>query len=161
MPGDWTMSPGWLPGLLCGGTWLRAAASFLGMWMLMMVAMMLPALVPMLRSYRRSVGGRGERSLGWLTALVALGYFSVWSVPGIAVWLSGVALAALATRLPMLACAVPFAVGVVVLLAGALQLSAWKARLLVCCRRTPCHDLPPEAGTACASACSAFVAVPD
>ena len=32
-----------------------AAASFLGMWLLMMVAMMLPSLVPMLWRYRPAV----------------------------------------------------------------------------------------------------------
>ena len=31
-----------------GQTWLGAAASFLGMWIVMMAAMMLPSLVPML-----------------------------------------------------------------------------------------------------------------
>jgi predicted metal-binding membrane protein len=35
-----------------GQTWPGAAASFLGMWVVMMVAMMLPSLVPMLRRYR-------------------------------------------------------------------------------------------------------------
>ena len=33
---------------MSGHTWLGAAASFLGMWVVMMVAMMLPSLVPML-----------------------------------------------------------------------------------------------------------------
>src|SRR2546428_9607130 len=36
-----------------------------------------------------------------------------------------------------LARAVPIAVGVVVLLAGSVQLTAWKARHLACCREAP------------------------
>jgi predicted metal-binding membrane protein len=38
---------------------------------------------------------------------------------------------------PALARAVPIAVGVVVLIAGALQFTAWKARHLACCREAP------------------------
>jgi hypothetical protein len=46
--------------------------------------------------------------------------------------------------------AVPIAVGVVVLIAGALQFTAWKARHLACCRgEPPCgRTLPADAGTA-------------
>ena len=46
MPGGWTMSMVWMR--MPGQTWPGAAASFLGMWIVMMVAMMLPSLVPML-----------------------------------------------------------------------------------------------------------------
>jgi predicted metal-binding membrane protein len=49
----------------------------------------------------------------------------------------GVALAAAEMRMPALARAVPMAVGVVVVIAGALQFSAWKARHLACCREAP------------------------
>ena len=42
------------------------------------------------------------------------------------------------------------AVGVVVVAGGALQLTAWKARQLGCCRETPGRDrtLPADAGAA-------------
>src|SRR5262245_44997554 len=68
MPGGWTTSMAWMP--MCGQTWLGAAASFLGMWVVMMAAMMLPSLVPMLSRYRASVGATGDTHLGRLTALV-------------------------------------------------------------------------------------------
>src|SRR5439155_16444470 len=68
MPGGWTMSMAWMR--MPGQTWLDAAASFLGMWVVMMVAMMLPSLVPMLRRYRQAVGRPGEARVGRLTALV-------------------------------------------------------------------------------------------
>src|SRR5206468_4286677 len=73
MPGGWTMSMAWTP--MPGQTWSGAAASFLGMWVVMMVAMMLPPLVPMLWRYRRAVGGPGGTRPGRLTALVGVGYF--------------------------------------------------------------------------------------
>src|SRR6266571_5090507 len=50
MPGGWSMSMAWMR--MPGQTWVGAAASFIGMWTLMMVAMMLPSLVPMLVTYR-------------------------------------------------------------------------------------------------------------
>src|SRR3954451_12468121 len=124
MPGGWTMSMAWMR--MPGQTWTGAAASFLAMWVVMMVPMMLPSLVPMLRRYRRAAGGAGSARLGWLTALVAVGYFCVWTAAGVAAYPLGVALAAIEMQRPALARAVPIAVGVVVLLAGALQLTRWK-----------------------------------
>jgi predicted metal-binding membrane protein len=78
-PGGWTMSLAWMrmPGQTCGQTWPGAAASFLGMWVVMMVAMMLPSLVPMRWRYRQAVGRTGDTRLGRLTALVGVGYFFV------------------------------------------------------------------------------------
>lgn len=134
MPGGWAMSTAWMR--MCGQTWPGVAASFLGMWVVMMVAMMLPSLVPMLLRYREAVSGGGEMRLGWLTMLVGVGYFFVWTAFGMAAFPLGVALAALEMELPALARAVPLAVGVVVLSAGALQFTAWKARHLACCRET-------------------------
>src|SRR5262245_16352492 len=55
MAGGWTMSMAWMR--MPGQSWLGAGASFLGMWIVMMVAMMLPAIMPMLTSYRDSVRG--------------------------------------------------------------------------------------------------------
>jgi predicted metal-binding membrane protein len=135
MPGGWSMSMTWLR--MCGQTWPGAAASFLGMWAVMMVAMMLPSLVPMLWRYREAVGGVGGMRLGSLTVLVGAGYFFVWIAFGMAVFPLGVALAALETELPPLARAVPLATGVIVLTAGAFQFTAWKARHLACCRAAP------------------------
>ena len=148
MPGGWTMSMAWMR--MPGQTWPGAAASFLGMWIVMMVAMMMPSLVPMLRRYRRAVVRMGETHLGPLTALVGVGYFFVWTVFGMVAFPLGVALAAAEMRMPALARAVPIAAGVVVVLAGAFQFSAWKARHLACCREAPGRGrtLPADAGTA-------------
>ena len=155
MPGGWTMSMAWMR--MPGRTWPVAAASFLGMWVVMMVAMMLPSLVPMLWRYRQAVGrtgqavGRtGKSRLGRLTALVGVGYFFVWTVFGMIAFPLGVALAALEMQFPALARAVPIAVGVIVLIAGSVQFTAWKAHHLICCREAPGRGrtLPADAGTA-------------
>src|SRR5712691_9339706 len=136
MPGGWTMSMAWMR--MPGQTWLGAAASFLGMWVVMMAAMMLPSLAPMLWRYRQAVARVGETRLGRLTALVGVGYFFVWTVFGMAAFPLGVALAAIEMQQPALARAVPIAVGVVVLIAGSLQLTAWKARHLACWAKFRC-----------------------
>src|SRR5258706_73528 len=85
MPGGWTMSMAWMR--MPGQTWAGAAASFLGMWAVMMVAMMLPSLVPMLWRYRQAVARTGETRLGRLTAIVGLGYFAVWTMVGMGTFL--------------------------------------------------------------------------
>jgi predicted metal-binding membrane protein len=148
MPGGWTMSMAWMR--MPGQTWPGAAASFLGMWIMMTVAMMLPSLVPMLWRYRQAVGGTGETRLGRLTALVGVAYFFVWTLFGMAAFPLGVALAAVEMRMPALARSVPIAAGVIVLIAGSLQFTAWKARHLACCRESPGRGrtLPADAGRA-------------
>lgn len=148
MPGGWAMSMAWMR--MPGQTWLGAAAAFLGMWIVMMVAMMLPCLVPMLCCYRQVLGRTGPTRLGWLTALVGVGYFFVWAGFGIITFPVGVALAQLEMQVPEVARAVPIAVAVVVLIAGAFQFTDWKAHHLACCREAPGRGgkLPADAGTA-------------
>jgi predicted metal-binding membrane protein len=135
MPGGWTMSMMWMR--MSGQTWLGAASSFVGMWVVMMVAMMLPSLIPMLCRYRLAVGRTSETNQNGLTTLVGAGYFFVWSVFGIAVFPLGIALATIEMQHQALARAVPIAIGIVIVIAGALQFTAWKARHLACCREEP------------------------
>jgi predicted metal-binding membrane protein len=136
MHGGWTMSMMWMR--MPGQSWPGAAASFLGMWVGMMVAMMLPSLIPMLGRYRQAVGGAGGGvRLAGLTAVVSVAYYLVWTLFGVALFPLGVGLASLAMRFPSLARVVPVAAGVTLLVAGAIQVSAWKARSLACCREMP------------------------
>jgi predicted metal-binding membrane protein len=148
MPGGWTMSMAWMR--MPGQTRSGAAASFLGMWVAMMMAMMLPALMPMLSRYRQAVCGSCTARLGWLTAIVGAGYFFIWTLIGIGAFVLGAGLAELEMRQPALARAVPITIAVVVLVAGLLQFTAWKARQLTCCRDAPGHGRgsPADIGTA-------------
>jgi len=146
MPGGWMLSMPWAPS--CGRSWLRSAAAFLGMWIVMTAAMMLPSLVPMLQRYRQAVRRAGQARLEQLTALVGAGYFAIWATVGLAVLVLGSALATAALLLPTLARAVPLATGLIVPSAGALQFSAWKARHLACCRAAPGRVMPADLATA-------------
>jgi len=142
MPGGWTMSMAWMR--MPGQTWTGAVASFMGMWVLMMVAMMLPSLVPMLSAYRASLHHSPATRLGRLTAVAGAGYFLVWAAVGAVAYPLGLVLAAAEMRWQPLARSVPIATGAVLLLAGCLQLTAWKARQLGHCRAAPvCRGSPP------------------
>jgi predicted metal-binding membrane protein len=148
MPGGWTMSMAWMR--MPGQTWPAATASFVVMWTVMMIAMMLPSLAPTLWHYREAVGRDGETRLGRLTALVGAAYFLVWTILGMAVYPAGVALAAVEMQDRALAGAVPMAAGIVVLMAGAFQFASWKAHHLACCREAwRGRTLPADAATAC------------
>jgi predicted metal-binding membrane protein len=169
MPGGWTLSAAWTP--MCGQTWAGAAASFVGVWAVMMVTMMLPSLAPMLWRYAQALGTRRQARVGWLTALAAAGYFCVWTVLGGLVFALGAAFAQAAMQVPAVARAVPLSIAMVVLLAGAFQFTARKARHLACCRPASEHDLTfrANAGTAwrygvwlglqCSRACAGLTAI--
>ncbi|MDE2219866.1 MAG: DUF2182 domain-containing protein [Gammaproteobacteria bacterium] len=131
MPGGWTMSMAWMR--LPGQSWPGAAATFAGMWTVMMVAMMLPAMTPVLARYRQALGRQGALCPGALALVAALGYFTVWALIGLVTFTLGVVLSGIEMQWPAVARAVPAAAGAVVLAAGALQFTTWKARQLAAC----------------------------
>lgn len=147
----WCGSMAAMPGMpwmrMPGQTWPGVAAGFVGMWTVMMVAMMLPVVVPDLWRYRRALAGRGVNADG-PTLLFGLGYFGAWMLSGVLAFPLGVALTGAVTRLPALARAMPLAGGIGVVLAGLLQLTKWKARQLACCREPAPRALPGDIGTA-------------
>jgi predicted metal-binding membrane protein len=146
----------------------QTGAAWMGAWIVMMVAMMTPALVPGLVRYRRCVPARGVAGRGGLTALVGAGYFFVWTLVGGAAYLLGVAIAGAELVWPALTRFVPLLSGVALLLAGCVQLTAWKRRHLARCRA--CAP-PPAAdawnasrhglrlGVNCALCCAGFMTV--
>src|ERR1700733_6306727 len=81
MPGGWNLSMMWMR--MPGQTWPGVAMQFVGMWLVMMTAMILPSLMPMLWRYRQAVGEMVGDYLGTLTALVGAGYFFVWTLFGV------------------------------------------------------------------------------
>jgi predicted metal-binding membrane protein len=136
MPGGWTMSMAWMR--MPGQSWPGAAATFLGMWTVMMVAMMLPVLVPSLWGYRASSHKDARPNLR--TVIVAAGYFAPWVLLGVAIYPLGAAFAEAAMRVPGISRVIPLATGIVTSIAGLLQFTAWKARRLACCREARgCH----------------------
>lgn len=122
MPGGWTMSMTWMRMPAQG--WSDAAGDFLGMWAVMMLAMMLPVLAPHLGRLRSAAA----------MSKFALAYFGVWVTCGAALFPLGVAFNALAMRSEALSRITPSLAGAVVVMAGAWQFTPWKARLLACCR---------------------------
>ena len=120
-----------------GQTWAGAEAAFVGMWVGMMAAMMLPSLVPALWRYRRTIDDASDGRAVRLITIVGAGYLLVWTLLGTIVFPLGVVLAELRMRLPALARLTPTVIGAAVLLAGVVQLSAWKARHLALCRDAP------------------------
>ena len=124
-----------------------SVSSFLGTWVVMTAAMMLPSLAPMLWRYRRAVVATSSLRLGGLTAVVSAGYFAVWTAFGVAVFPVSTGMMTVQMRQPAIASIIA---GLVVVLAGALQFSAWKARHLACCREVPGPGrvLPPDSGAA-------------
>jgi predicted metal-binding membrane protein len=120
-----------------GQTWAGTAASFLGMWIVMMAAMMMPSLAPMLWRYRQGAADANQMPPAPLTAVVATGYFFVWAALGLAIFPLGAALSAARMRLSLPESTVSSLVAIIVILAGALQFTAWKAHHLARCRRMP------------------------
>ena len=123
-------------------SWPGAAASFVGMWVAMLLPMMLPAVAPVLWRHRQAAAVSGATSPGARTAIAGAGYASVWALLGVAVFPLGASVAELVMAEPALRHALPIAVGFVVVIAGAIQLTSWKARRLACCRQeSRCHAL--------------------
>jgi predicted metal-binding membrane protein len=108
------------------GTMGLGAVAFVGLWTVMMAAMMLPALVPVGVLYAGDGAGRGARAGG----LVA-GYLLVWAAFGVL----ALAASAAAGRLSLHHQVAADRVGAAVLVAaGAYQLSPLKDRCLALCR---------------------------
>ncbi|MGC2042174.1 MAG: DUF2182 domain-containing protein, partial [Paraburkholderia caledonica] len=91
MPGGWAMSMTWMP--MCGRSWPGVAARFVGMWVVMMIAMMLPSLAPVLWRYDEALRRAGHARAALMTLLAGVGYFAVWAALGTALFVFGATLA--------------------------------------------------------------------
>ena len=100
----------------------------------MMVAMMLPSLTPTLWRYHRHLRAMRMRRAGQRTTLFAVGYASVWTTIGLALFAMSAELSPMGMASPTDPPFAPWA-GAVVLCVGALQRSRWKAKQLLRCRR--------------------------
>ncbi|CAN7655356.1 DUF2182 domain-containing protein [Bosea sp. LjRoot90] len=160
MVGGWAMSSAWTP--LCGGSWPAAAGTFLGMWVLMTLAMMLPSLAPALWRLHERAAAAGDTHPGLVAAWAGIGYFLVWTALGLMVFAGGAALVEAALRWPQLARAMPFAAGLLVIAAGLFQVSRWKLARLGHCRQVSWRGAGAVAvigqglrlGLACCASCA-------
>ncbi|MGN6316143.1 copper chaperone [Trinickia sp.] len=143
MPGDWALSSMWMPASTCGQTWIGSAAAFVAMWTVMMIPMMLPSLTPALWVHWMHARGIVGRRAAWSTLLVGFGYFAFWLVLGVVVFAVGAALSAGLLRSTVLARSMPVVSGVVIVLAGCVQFTPWKAGRLACCRTSPLDGFAP------------------
>ena len=113
-----------------GGMAMLGAGLFLGVWVVMMVAMMFPSVAPMVLTHARIVRSRGEGAAP--TISFVLGYLVVWTAAGLVplavIQLLGSSVASpLSGWLPRLG-------GTVVLLSGVYQLTPLKNACLRACR---------------------------
>jgi predicted metal-binding membrane protein len=145
MPGAWHMTMAWMR--MPDKTWLEAGITFLAMWMVMTVAMMLPVFVPELQRFRR--GSHRRRALP--TIGFVAGYFGVWAAVGLFLYPLGVGFNALAMDSARLSAVTPLLGGLVVMLSGALQFTSWKSRRLAGCRHEEdcCESQPVMRRDAC------------
>ncbi len=108
------------------GTMGLGAAAFVGIWTVMMAAMMLPALVPFGVLYAGDGGGRTSRAAG-----LAAGYLLVWAAFGVL----ALGASAAAGRLSLHHQTAADRIGAAVLVvAGVYQLTPFKDRCLALCR---------------------------
>jgi predicted metal-binding membrane protein len=117
---------------LPAGSVVLPALLYVGGWILMTAAMMLPTILPLLGIFSRLVQGRADRAL--LVTLVILGYLSIWALFGLAAHAIDYALHGLVATLSWLSFN-GWAVGAGALAAaGAFQFSRLKYDCLDKCR---------------------------
>lgn len=132
MAGGWELSMAWMP--MGEQGWIAATAMFLSMWLAMMVAMMLPSALPTLFVYRRTLHFRADPHCTRKVLLAGTGYFAVWLAFGALAFACGVAITQAALASDAISRAVPVASALVLIAAGAYQLSPLKTACLRHCR---------------------------
>ncbi|HEX7085733.1 MAG TPA: DUF2182 domain-containing protein [Vicinamibacterales bacterium] len=105
------------------------------MWAVMMAAMMLPSAAPLLLLYHGALGRRhGSGRAAVRVYAMGAGYLAVWAVFSIGATALQRALSGMAILNPMMEMSGHTAAGATLLLAGAWQLTPWKAVCLAHCR---------------------------
>jgi len=112
----------------------RSLAGFVGVWALMMAAMMLPSIVPLTSLYSRTMTDHRARR----TALLSVGYLAVWAAVGVIAFLLAAGAAWLASGHGALA---QFAAIGVFAACGIYQMTPFKDRCLQHCRSPLGHLL--------------------
>jgi predicted metal-binding membrane protein len=132
--GQWTNLglAAYLCQVLPAGSVVLPALLYVGGWVLMTVAMMLPTMLPLLGIFSRLVKERPDRDQ--LLALVIVGYLSIWLAFGLAAHAIDFLLHALVVAVPWLTFNGWIIGAVVLAVAGIFQFSTLKYRCLDKCR---------------------------
>lgn len=104
------------------------------MWSVMMVGMMAPAAAPVLMLFATAQAKRTERSAWPAVFIFALGYATVWTAFSAGATLVQWVLQQTAMLTTAMAAAGPRLAGVILIAAGAYQLTPWKSACLSHCR---------------------------
>ena len=104
------------------------------MWAIMMVGMMTPSASPMVLLFARTRAGRTERGISLATVMFALGYIAVWTAFSAGAALAQWGLHQAALLSPAMALSNVRLSGIILIAAGAYQLTPWKNRCLAHCR---------------------------
>ena len=133
---SWIVAIGRMRGMDMGpGTDLGAVGWYLGLWVTMMAAMMLPSVAPMVLVFSRIARERAHRGRAYApTWTFVAGYLAAWTAYGLAAY--GVYRAVAAADLGFLAWDEqgPYVAGTAIVLAGLYQLTPLKAKCLKHCR---------------------------
>jgi predicted metal-binding membrane protein len=116
------------------GTMGLGLLAFLGVWTLMMTAMMLPSITPLTSLYARTMQSHRARRI----ALLAMGYLLVWAAVGVVAFLFAAGAERIADHAPGWAQAIAIATCVA---CGIYQLTPVKERCLQHCRSPLGHLL--------------------
>jgi predicted metal-binding membrane protein len=103
------------------------------MWAVMMVGMMAPSAAPILLLFAGAHAGRRER-VSFAVPMFALGYLVVWAGFSACATLAQWALHQAAMLSPSMAASSSWVAGMILIAAGAYQLTPWKRACLVHCR---------------------------
>jgi predicted metal-binding membrane protein len=134
--GAWLVTDARMAGMDTGpGTALGGLGWFLGIWLVMMAAMMLPALSPMVVAFAGTEAASDRRfRAGLLVAAFIAGYLLAWSAAGLAGYLLTEAVRSLNVGFLDWDSAGPYAAGAVILAAAVYQLTPAKDACLRRCR---------------------------
>lgn len=111
------------------------APLFLAVWVLMMVAMMFPTAAPMILTFHQAQAGKRAREGSFVSTWVFVaGYLLVWSLSGVLAYAGALVAEAIAAHARLSGATAARIGGVVIIVAGAYQLSPLKDICLAKCR---------------------------
>lgn len=115
--------------------WSAADVFFtFAMWVVMMIGMMVPSASPMLLLFAATRAGRGRRGVAPATLTFGLGYVAVWAGFSVGASVAQWGLHQAAILSAAMASSSGRLNGVILMAAGAYQLTPWKSRCLTHCR---------------------------